>query len=61
MKKPYNFVLVILFVMIIISFPGCDRKASGNLATDETQETQETQVTEETSSIDASAPFVVKL
>ena len=62
MKKTYNFLLVFLFVVIIISFSGCDRKASGNLVTDEsqTQETEETQVTEEPSSVDASKPFAVK-
>lgn len=63
MKKPYNLVFIFLFVVIIISFPGCDRKASGNSATGETQDTQEaqeTQVTEETSSVDASTSFVVK-
>ncbi len=63
MKKPYNFVIVFLLVVILISFSGCDRKASGNLATDEnqvTQETQATEETEETSSVDANTPFVVK-
>lgn len=63
MKKPYNLVLIFLFLAIIISFPGCDRKASGNSATDgiqETQEPKETQATEETSSVDPNTPFVVK-
>lgn len=63
MKISHNYVLVCLFVVIMISFPGCDRNASGNNGTDEnqaTQETQTTQVTEETSSDDPNKPFVVK-
>ncbi len=68
MKKPYNFLIVCLFVVIIICLPGCDRKESGNSVTDETQVTQETQetqatqatqVTEETS-VEPSTDFVVK-
>jgi hypothetical protein len=62
MKKPYNFVIVFLLLVILISFSGCDRKASGNNVTDETQVTQETetQVTEETSSVEPNTSFVVK-
>jgi hypothetical protein len=63
MNKPYNFVLVCLFVVIIIGFSGCDRKDSGNNATDETQATQETQAsqaTEESSSVEPSTAFEVK-